>query len=198
MHNLMCCSPGCLSPAPGMDMPFVSSPAVYSCSVVQRGCLLWSSTLPFRSSPYCRFRLHGHNMAPGNDDPCAKLASLALSGAKVVSATTVAAGAFVPPDPAALQPTQRALMGRLPQFCRIQVVATPSIDSSIPIEVWLPVKGWNGKFRGQGNGGFAGSIDFLGPAVAVMQGYATGATDTGHSGGFGRCELGTGSSRKGD
>ena len=46
----------------------------------------------------------------------------------------------------------------------------------------MPVKGWNGKFRGVGNGGFAGSIDYEGPAVALMQGYASGATDTGHSG----------------
>ena len=76
-------------------------------------------------------------------------------------------------------------MKHLPDFCRVQVMAVPSTDSAIPIEVWLPVKGWNGKFRGQGNGGYAGSIDYLGPVVAVMQGYATGATDTGHSGGDG-------------
>ncbi len=64
-------------------------------------------------------------------------------------------------------------------------MATPSTDSAIPIQVWMPAKDWNGKFRGQGNGGFAGSIDFLGTAVALMQGYASGATDTGHSGAAG-------------
>lgn len=119
------------------------------------------------------------------DDTCAKLASLTLPGAKVVSAATVAAGAFLPPDASTLQPAQKALMAGLPPFCRVQVMATPSTDSAIPIEVWMPAKGWNGKFRGQGNGGFAGSIDFVGPAVALMQGYASGATDTGHSGGAG-------------
>jgi feruloyl esterase len=113
------------------------------------------------------------------------LASLTLPGAKVVSAEVVAAGAFTPPDSSMLQPAQKALLGHLPEFCRVQVMATPSTDSAIPIEVWMPVKGWNGKFCGQGNGGFAGSIDFVGPAVALMQGYASGATDTGHSGGGG-------------
>ena len=120
--------------------------------------------------------------APAGSETCAKVGSLPLPGAKVVSAATVAAGTFTSPDPAMQQPAQKAMFGRLPEFCRVQVLATPSTDSAIPIEVWLPVKGWNGKFRGVGNGGFAGSIDYSGPAVALMQGYASGATDTGHSG----------------
>ncbi len=128
------------------------------------------------------FSVAWSQQAAGNDDRCAKLASLNLRAAKVVSAATVAAGAFTPPDSSMLSPAQRALFGHLPEFCRVQVMATPSTDSAIPIEVWMPVKQWNGKFRGQGNGGFAGSIDFFGPAVALMQGYASGATDTGHSG----------------
>ncbi len=131
------------------------------------------------------FSVAWSRQATGNDDTCAKLASLNLSGATVVSAATVAAGAFTPPDGSMLTPSQKALLGRLPEFCRVQVIATPSSDSAIPIEVWMPVKEWNGKFRGQGNGGFAGSIDFVGPAVALMQGYASGATDTGHTGGAG-------------
>ncbi len=122
------------------------------------------------------------SQAPAPNDTCAKLASLNLPQAKVTSAAIVPPGAFVPPDAATQQPAQKALLERLPAFCRVQVMATPSADSAIPIEVWLPVKGWNGKFRGVGNGGFAGSIDYLGPAVALMQGYASGATDTGHTG----------------
>jgi len=43
------------------------------------------------------------------------------------------------------------------------------------------VSGWNGKFRGQGNGGFAGYIDYEALAHAVALGYASGATDTGHA-----------------
>jgi hypothetical protein len=51
----------------------------------------------------------------------------------------------------------------------------------IKIEVWMPSAGWNGKFRGQGNGGFAGQIDYRALALAVSQGYVSAATDTGHA-----------------
>ncbi|MGP8271291.1 MAG: tannase/feruloyl esterase family alpha/beta hydrolase [Terracidiphilus sp.] len=61
---------------------------------------------------------------------------------------------------------------------------TPSADSNIAVEVWLPENGWNRKFLGVGNGGFAGEIDYRGLAIAVQQGYATAATDTGHTATF--------------
>ena len=38
----------------------------------------------------------------------------------------------------------------------MQGVIQPSIDSHIEFEVWLPASGWNGKYLGVGNGGFAG------------------------------------------
>ena len=69
----------------------------------------------------------------------------------------------------------------LPPFCRVTAVAKPTPDSDIKIEVWMPSSGWNGKFRGQGNGGFAGEIDYRVLALAVAQGYASAATDTGHA-----------------
>jgi feruloyl esterase len=46
----------------------------------------------------------------------------------------------------------------------------------------MPSTGWNGKFQGIGNGGFAGSISQPALAAAVARGYATASTDTGHSG----------------
>src|SRR5262249_20829768 len=39
-----------------------------------------------------------------------------------------------------------------------------------------------GKYAGQGNGGFAGSISYPSLAAAVKAGYATASTDTGHTG----------------
>jgi hypothetical protein len=117
--------------------------------------------------------------AAGNT--CEKLAQLALPNTKITSAETVAAGAFAPP--ATLAPWLRGdpnLYKRLPAFCRVAAVATPSTDSDIKIEVWMPVAGWNGRFRGQGNGGFAGEMDYGALAGALGQGYATAATDTGH------------------
>jgi Tannase and feruloyl esterase len=113
---------------------------------------------------------------------CARLAQLGIPEARVTSAAEVAAGSFSPP--AALTPWLRgdpATYKSLPAFCRVVVLAAPSADSGIEIEVWMPVEGWNGKLRGQGNGGFAGEINFRALARAVAQGYATAGTNTGHS-----------------
>jgi hypothetical protein len=113
---------------------------------------------------------------------CDALAPLALAGGKVTSAQTVPAGAFTPPPN--LPPWMTgdpSMYKRLPAFCRVTAEARPSADSDIKIEVWLPVAGWNGRFRGQGNGGFAGQIDYRGLAAAIGHGYATAATDTGHA-----------------
>jgi feruloyl esterase len=118
------------------------------------------------------------------DEPsCERLAALVLGSAKVVSAQTVAAGAFTPPI--ALSPWlagDPSLYKGLPAFCRVVAEARPSADSQIKIEVWMPLAGCNGRFRGQGNGGFAGEIDYRAMGASVGQGYATSGTDTGHAG----------------
>ena len=62
------------------------------------------------------------------------------------------------------------------------VLAKPTADSNIRIEVWLPAAGWNGKLQGIGNGGFAGLIDYVQLGLVVSKGYAATATDTGHAG----------------
>src|SRR5215469_7083298 len=119
---------------------------------------------------------------PSAPQSCETLSQLTLSKAKVVSAQTIEAGAFQPP--ANITPWligDPAFYKSLAPFCRVVVEATPTADSDIKIEVWLPTEGWNGRFRGQGNGGFAGQIDYRGLAVAVGEKYASAATDTGHS-----------------
>src|SRR3954468_6232367 len=40
--------------------------------------------------------------------------------------------------------------------CRVAATRTPSADSDIKVEVWLPESGWNGKLQSVGNGGWAG------------------------------------------
>src|SRR5262252_7441192 len=99
-------------------------------------------------------------ITPSAPPSCEKVSQLALSKAKIVSAQTVEAGTFAPP--AAMSPWLTGspdLYKALGAFCRVLVEAMPSADSSIKIEVWLPEEAWNGRFRGQGNGGFAGEID---------------------------------------
>lgn len=113
---------------------------------------------------------------------CGRLATLALPRVEITSAQMAAAGAFTPPEN--LSPWLRgkpSLYKSLAPFCRVRAVAKPSADSDIKIEVWMPAGGWNGKFQGQGNGGFAGEIDYHLMGLAVSQGYATAATDTGHA-----------------
>ncbi|HVW86349.1 MAG TPA: tannase/feruloyl esterase family alpha/beta hydrolase, partial [Bryobacteraceae bacterium] len=68
----------------------------------------------------------------------------------------------------------------LPGYCRVAAVLTPSSDSHIEMELWLPAAGWNGRFEAVGNGGWAGSINLAGMAAALAEGYATASTDTGH------------------
>jgi feruloyl esterase len=102
---------------------------------------------------------------------CEGLARLALPATTIASAQAVAAGpfAFAQGPPA-----------DMPAFCRVAGSIKPSADSDIRFEVWLPASGWNGRFKGTGNGGFAGDMNLRSMARAVAMGYATAATDTGH------------------
>ena len=68
----------------------------------------------------------------------------------------------------------------LPAFCRVAGTLTPSPDSAIKFEVWMPASDWNGKFIGMGNGGFAGSILYQVMGAPLSRHYAVAATDTGH------------------
>jgi feruloyl esterase len=78
----------------------------------------------------------------------------------------------------------------LPAFCRVEATLTPSDDSAIKIEIWLPADNWNGKFQAVGNRGWGGSIMSPALAAAVAAGYASASTDTGHSGPGARFALG--------
>jgi len=106
---------------------------------------------------------------------CESLAKLKLADTSITRAESVAAGAFTPPTGKARP--------NLPAFCRVSGAIKPSADSNIQFEVWMPASGWNGKFLGAGNGGFAGAIGYDQLMNAVAHNYATAATDTGHEAG---------------
>jgi feruloyl esterase len=66
-------------------------------------------------------------------------------------------------------------------LCRVVGVVTPTSDSHIGFEVWLPpVSQWNGKFQGEGSGGSAGAISTGAMLEALKAGYASMSTDNGH------------------
>jgi Tannase and feruloyl esterase len=129
--------------------------------------------------------------APAQAVTCDQLAKLALPQGTITSAQMVAAGAFVPPpsrprprstNPYADPPPPPYDYKSVPAFCRVKATLTPSSDSGIRVEVWMPVSGWNGRFQGVGNGGWAGTISYTALADAVKAGYAGASTDTGHTG----------------
>jgi feruloyl esterase len=65
----------------------------------------------------------------------------------------------------------------------VTATLTPTPDSDIRIEVWMPASGWNGKLQAVGNGGWLGAIVHTALGGALRRGYATAGTDTGHTSG---------------
>jgi feruloyl esterase len=116
---------------------------------------------------------------------CESLQSIKIPHTTITSAQPVAAGQFTlpagtpPPFPGASGPNFK----NLPEFCRVTATATPTSDSEIKIEVWMPVSGWNGKLRGTGNGGLGGNLSYGGLATAMQGGFAAAAENTGHENG---------------
>ena len=113
---------------------------------------------------------------------CTNLQQLTLEHAHVLSAEVVTPGTFIAPPRPTGPNEQVPLYKQLAAFCRVKLQATPTSDSNIQIEVWLPLEAakWNHRFQGQGNGGFAGEIDYQALARFLADGYATAGTDTGH------------------
>ncbi len=122
-------------------------------------------------------------------DGCRALATLALPQATITTTELVAAGAFAPPA-GGRGGRGGNVYASLPAFCRVAATLAPSHDSDIKIEVWLPASGWNGRFQGVGNGGWAGSISYPALASAVAAGFAAASTDTGHTGNSGAFAVG--------
>lgn len=103
--------------------------------------------------------------------PCDGLTGALPKGATLTTAEVVTTGE--------LTLAGRTVRG-LPAFCRVVGSLHPTADSDIRFEVWLPSTGWNNKFHGVGNGGYAGTINYAGLVDAIKNNYATASTDTGH------------------
>src|SRR5690242_10223632 len=75
---------------------------------------------------------------------CERLESLTLPQARVVEAQAMKPGEFTPPE-RSYAPNNNPIKN-LPAFCRVLVTLTPSADSDIQSELWLPEK-WNGRLQ---------------------------------------------------
>jgi serine/threonine protein kinase len=107
--------------------------------------------------------------------PCETLAELKLPNTSIALAQAAPAGTFTL--------SGENLIQSLPAFCRVEGVIRPTEDSEIHFAVWMPRTGWNGRFRGVGNYGFGGQIEFGEMAAAIRRGYSAASTDAGHRGG---------------
>ena len=116
------------------------------------------------------------DVSRGNAATCESLLSLKLPNTKITKAEVVPAGPFKFGEVKPTFPPNRAAP-QLPAFCRVVGVVRPKIT----FEVWMPVEGWNGKFQGVGNHGFAGDIPYMDMGPQLVRGYAAAGTDTGHN-----------------
>jgi len=114
---------------------------------------------------------------------CDALARVPIANGTVMSAESIPAGGFKVPG--STNASAAAMFSALPPFCRVTARLTPTPDSDIRVEVWLPLSGWNHKMQAAGNGGLGGEIPYGSLATAVRAGYAAAGTDTGHVGGNG-------------
>src|SRR5215212_2610226 len=115
--------------------------------------------------------------------PCENLATLKLPYTLITSANAVPEGA--PPAPAG-PGGPAAAPAPVPAHCDVRGIIRPTRDSEIRFALWLPpAAAWNGKYRQEGNGGWAGSINTAALAEPLRRGYAVAATDDGHEGGGG-------------
>jgi len=71
----------------------------------------------------------------------------------------------------------------LPAFCRVAATLKPSPASDIRMEMWMPIAGWNGNFRGTSPNGLGGVLNYNAMGVGLADGFAIASTDTGHQGG---------------
>jgi len=118
--------------------------------------------------------------APPAPVTCEALAQTKVTNGRVLTAESVQAGAFVPPKSS--EGSESPIFKTLSAFCRVTLALTPSSDSDIRVEVWLPQSGWNRKLQASGNGGLSGAIPYPAMAASVKAGYAAAGTDAGHVG----------------
>ena len=85
--------------------------------------------------------------------PCDALKALSLPHVTITGVEFVAAGAAAPGRGGRGEPA-----APLPAYCRVAATLTPSPDSHIEMELWMPAENWNGKFLAVGNGGWAGNV----------------------------------------
>lgn len=125
------------------------------------------------------------------NNSCEHLVKSGFPDAKILSVETIDTGKFnIPDGPGPMKELMKLSginaegqekLGPNPAFCRVKPNMQPTKDSDINIEVWLPLKGWNGKLLSAGNFSWGGYFMYPVMMSGLEKGYATASTDTGHN-----------------
>ena len=124
-------------------------------------------------TPHCALFALTLAAAPALAGDCASLLGFFHPDTTVTSATSVPGPSFTAPDGRTYE--------TVPPFCRVTATLTPTTDSLINVELWLPEANWSGRFLGLGNGGYGGNIAIAVPSMvaALKLGIASATTDMG-------------------
>jgi feruloyl esterase len=111
---------------------------------------------------------------------CASLTSAHLLDGSVTSAIDITGPFTTTANSNAANAATITVSAPFP-FCKITATLTPTSDSSIQMELWMPdATHWNGKFLGVGNGALTGAIWHTSMVRPLLAGYAVANSDLGH------------------
>ena len=111
--------------------------------------------------------------SPAAAASCKKLANAFVPNGSITAAQSIPAGNYTAPS--------GNVYPNMPAFCRVAATLTPTSDSLIRIEVWMPVADWNSAYLATGGGGYTGTINYGELSDGLAQGFATANTDMGTS-----------------
>jgi feruloyl esterase len=111
--------------------------------------------------------------SPAAAASCEKLANAIVPNGSITAAQSIPTGNYTAPS--------GTVYPSLPAFCRVAATLTPTSDSLIRIEVWMPVRDWNNAYLATGGGGYTGTINYGELSGGLTQGFATANTDMGTS-----------------
>ncbi|KAH8682071.1 feruloyl esterase [Xylariales sp. PMI_506] len=107
---------------------------------------------------------------------CTGLTAPAVPGAQVLSIHAAEVYGYSAPAIPAFDPRPVDDL----DFCNVTIKLThPGADDVVYIAVWLPLKGWNGRYQATGGGGLAAGFGNFALGRPAADGYAASATDAG-------------------
>ncbi|WP_417320083.1 tannase/feruloyl esterase family alpha/beta hydrolase [Emcibacter sp.] len=110
-----------------------------------------------------------------SEQGCSSLSALSLKDVRITATEQVSGGGEWAYPPSVFNVMAGPNPGTEAAFCRV----AGFIEKEIGFEVWLPAN-WNERFQAVGNGGLTGAINYPAMNGAVLGGFATASTDTGH------------------